>query len=206
MNKTCILFHPCILAKPEVLDLDNAPSSPLFQTNPVELKAAAKKQSESKPYLFFKEKSPLRISHKQTKPFELTFSVKGLQPIKMRWTKDDRELLIGTRYKTFDSGRRLVVDPPFTPEDSGTYSVSACNSIGCTVRGVQVLIYGKKIAYYSAQKSVVPLWLCIYWLSHSLLFGIQFMVFRYSFFGTIPSFFNQLLYSLLLIRSTWNLQ
>ena len=172
MNKTCILFHPCVLAKPEALDLDNAPSSPLSQKNPVELKTAAKKLSESKPHLFFKEKSPLRISHKETKPFELTFSVKGLQPIKMRWTKDDRELLIGTRYKTFDSGRRLVVDPPFTPEDSGTYSVSACNSIGCTVRGVQVLIYGKKTAYYSAQKSVVPLWLHLLIIPSTTLWNI----------------------------------
>ena len=31
-------------------------------------------------------------------------------------------------------------------------------------------------------------------------------VFRYSFFGTIPNFLNRLLDSLLLVRSTWNLQ
>ena len=33
-----------------------------------------------------------------------------------------------------------------------------------------------------------------------------FKVFRYSFFGTIPNFLNRLLDSLLLVRSTWNLQ
>ena len=33
-----------------------------------------------------------------------------------------------------------------------------------------------------------------------------FKVFRYSFLGTIPNFLNRLLDSLLLVRSTWNLQ
>jgi len=35
---------------------------------------------------------------------------------------------------------------------------------------------------------------------------MSFKVFRYSFFGTIPNFKNRLLDSLLLVRSTWNLQ
>ena len=104
---------------------------------------AAKKLSESKPYLYFKEKSPLRMHVKDTTPIDLSLSVKGLQPIKIQWKKDERELMIGSRYKTFDSDRRLLVDPPFTVEDSGTYSASACNSKGCAVRGVQVLFQGK---------------------------------------------------------------
>ena len=36
--------------------------------------------------------------------------------------------------------------------------------------------------------------------------SFRFKVFRYSFFGTIPNFLNRLLDSLLLVRSTWNLQ
>ena len=103
----------------------------------------AMKLAASKPYLFFKQKSPLRINMKNQNPFELTVSAKGLQPIKLQWKKDDHELMIGSRYKTYDSGRLMTVDPPFTMEDGGTYSVSACNSKGCTVKGVQVLFYGE---------------------------------------------------------------
>ena len=101
------------------------------------------KLAASKPYVFFKQKSPLRINMKNQKPFELSVSAKGLQPIKLQWKKDDHELMIGSRYKTYDSGRLMTVDPPFTMEDGGTYSVSACNSKGCTVKGVQVLFYGE---------------------------------------------------------------
>lgn len=110
-------------------------------------KTAAMKLIESKPYLYFKQKSPLRVHVNETKPLELSFSVKGLQPIKMQWKKDDRELMIGSRYKTFDRGRQLSVDPPFTEDDSGTYSVSACNSKGCAVKGVQVMFYGEYQAF-----------------------------------------------------------
>lgn len=106
---------------------------------------AAMKVSQSKPYLYFKQKSPLRKHISDTKPLELSFSVKGLQPIKMQWRKDDHDLMIGARYKTFDNGRQLLVDPPFTLDDSGTYSVSACNTKGCAVRGAQVLFYGESV-------------------------------------------------------------
>ena len=41
---------------------------------------------------------------------------------------------------------------------------------------------------------------------HSIAICRQIKVFRYSFFGTIPNFLNRLLDSLLLVRSTWNLQ
>ncbi|CAH3196013.1 unnamed protein product, partial [Porites evermanni] len=69
--------------------------------------------------------------------------------IKLQWKKDDHELMIGSRYKTYDSGRLMTVDPPFTMEDGGTYSVSACNSKGCTVKGVQVMFYGEFTALQS---------------------------------------------------------
>ena len=117
------------------------------EKRPVEGSAAVKLRA-SKPYIYFKQKSPLRLNVNQDQPFELSLSVKGLQPIKVQWKKDDRELMIGSRYKTFDkssfhSDLRLTVDPPFNMEDSGTYSVSACNSKGCAVKGVQVLFFGK---------------------------------------------------------------
>ena len=35
------------------------------------------------------------------------------------------------------------MDPPYTVDDSGTYGVSACNSKGCGVQGVQVMFHGK---------------------------------------------------------------
>ena len=105
--------------------------------------SAAMKLRASKPYLYFKQKSPLRFNVNQDRPFELSVSVKGLQPIKVQWKKDDQMLMIGSRYKTFDSGQRLSVDPPYSVEDSGTYSVSACNSKGCAVNGVQVLFHGE---------------------------------------------------------------
>ena len=107
------------------------------------VKTASMKLSGSKPYLYFKVKSPLRISMIAKKPFNLTVSVKGLQPIKLQWHKDLHVLVIGGKFKTFDNGRRLLVESPFTEEDSGTYSASACNTRGCEVRGVQVLFYSK---------------------------------------------------------------
>ena len=49
--------------------------------------------------------------------------------------------------------------------------------------------------YWSPRKAIV--YVCIWY---------GFKVFRYSFFGTIPSFLNRLLDSRLLVKSTWNLQ
>ena len=111
------------------------------------VETASMKLSGSKPYLYFKVKSPLRLSTTDEKPFNLSVSVKGLQPIKVQWQKDLHELVIGSRYKTFDNGRRLLVESPFTEEDSGTYSASACNTMGCVVRGVQVQFYRSKYTY-----------------------------------------------------------
>lgn len=113
------------------------------QKNNTVVETASMKLSGSKPYLYFKVKSPLRMSMADKKPFNLSVSVKGLQPIKIQWMKDQHELVIGSRYKTFDNGRRLLVESPFTEEDSGTYSASACNPKGCEVRGVQVMFYSK---------------------------------------------------------------
>lgn len=113
------------------------------QKNKTVVETASMKLSGSKPYLYFKVKSPLRMSMADKKPFNLSVSVKGLQPIKIQWMKDQHELVIGSRYKTFDNGRRLLVESPFTEEDSGTYSASACNPKGCEIRGVQVMFYSK---------------------------------------------------------------
>lgn len=107
------------------------------------VETAAMKLSGSKPYIYFKVKSPLRIPVTDKKPFNISVSVKGLQPIKIQWQKDQHELVIGSRYKSFDDDRRLLVESPFTEEDSGIYSASACNSKGCEVRGVQVMFYSK---------------------------------------------------------------
>ena len=104
---------------------------------------ATTKLSSSKPYIYFKVKSPLRLPVTDTKPFNISVSVEGLQPIVIQWRKDQHELVIGSRYKTFNDDRRLLVESPLTAEDSGTYSVSACNSKGCEVRGVQVIFYSK---------------------------------------------------------------
>ncbi|KAJ7378713.1 hypothetical protein OS493_021295 [Desmophyllum pertusum] len=101
------------------------------------------KLSGSRPYVYFKVKSPLRIPITTKNPFNVTLSVHGLQPIKIQWQKDQHELMIGSRYKTFENGRRLLVEPPYTVEDSGTYSASACNSKGCGARGFQVIFYGE---------------------------------------------------------------
>ena len=101
------------------------------------------KLAGSKPYLYFKVKSPVRVSVTDRKPFNLSVSVKGLQPIKIYWNKDLHELVIGSRYKTFDNNRRLIIESPFTEEDSGTYSAIACNTKGCEVRGVQVMFHSK---------------------------------------------------------------
>lgn len=100
---------------------------------------AAIKLTKSKPYVYFKQKSPVSKYLSDTKPLDLSFKAKGLQPIKIKWKKDNLELFIGSRYKTFDSGRQLLVQPPFTKLDTGTYGVSACNFKGCSVKGVQVL-------------------------------------------------------------------
>lgn len=124
--------------------------SPLFSAKPkavlknkMEVETASMKLSGSKPYLYFKVKSPVRVSVTDRKPFNLSVSVKGLQPIEIYWNKDLRELVIGSRYKTFDNNRRLIVESPFTEEDSGTYSAIACNTKGCEVRGVQVMFHCK---------------------------------------------------------------
>ena len=111
--------------------------------NKTVVETASMKLSGSKPYLYFKVKSPLRVSMTDIKPFNLSVSVKGLQPIKIHWNKDLHELVIGSRYKTFDNDRRLLVESPFTEEDSGAYSAIACNTRGCEVRGVQVMFYSK---------------------------------------------------------------
>ena len=114
-----------------------------IQMNKTVVETASMKLSGSKPYLYFKVKSPLRVSVTDIKPFNLSVSVKGLQPIKIHWNKDLHELVIGSRYKTFDNDRRLLVLSPFTEEDSGTYSAIACNTRGCEVRGVQVMFHSK---------------------------------------------------------------
>lgn len=113
------------------------------QKNKTVVETAATKLSGSKPYIYFKVKSPLRLPVTDTKPFNISVSVKGLQPITIQWRKDQHELVIGSRYKTFNDDRRLLVESPLTVEDSGTYSASACNSKGCEVRGVQVIFYSK---------------------------------------------------------------
>ena len=136
MNNWFVILFP--VAEPVVVDFENEKSADSPQEETVAMKLAA-----SKPYLYFKQKSPLRINVKKQNPFELSVSAKGLQPIKLQWKKDDHELMIGSRYKTYDSSRLMTVDPPFTMEDGGTYSVSACNSKGCAVKGVQVLFYGE---------------------------------------------------------------
>lgn len=114
------------------------------EINRTVVETAAVKLSGSKPYIYFKVKSPLRIPVTDKKPFNISVFVKGLQPIKIQWQKDQHELVIGSRYKTFeDDDRRLLVESPFTEEDSGIYSASACNSKGCEVRGVQVMFNSK---------------------------------------------------------------
>ncbi|KAL9982031.1 hypothetical protein ACROYT_G010817 [Oculina patagonica] len=125
-----------IVPKPRPLD------GTVQEINRTVLETAAVKLSGSKPYIYFKVKSPLRIPVTDKKPFNISVFVKGLQPIKIQWQKDQHELVIGSRYKTFeDDDRRLLVESPFTEEDSGIYSASACNSKGCEVRGVQVMFY-----------------------------------------------------------------
>lgn len=107
---------------------------------------AAMKLTKSKPYVYFKQKSPISKYLSDTKPLDLSFKAKGLQPIKIQWKKDNLELMIGSRYKTFDSGRQLLVQAPFTKLDTGTYGVSACNFKGCSVKGVQVLFRGRLLS------------------------------------------------------------
>ena len=140
--KFCIYF--CFLAKPKPLD-DTAQKNKTVHV----VETATMKLSGSKPYIYFKVKSPLRIPMTDKKPFNISVSVKGLQPIKIQWEKDQHELVIGSRYKTFDDDRRLLVESPFTAEDSGTYSASACNAKGCEVKGVQVMFYSKYEAFYA---------------------------------------------------------
>ena len=111
--------------------------------NGSEVETVTMKLSGSKPYIYFQVKSPLRLPATEKRPFNLSVSVKGLQPITIQWQKDQQELVIGSRYKTFDDARRLLVESPFTVNDTGTYSASACNSKGCEVRGVQVMFYSK---------------------------------------------------------------
>ena len=130
-------LSPLFSAKPKPLE-DNA-----VQKNKTVVETASMKLSGSKPYVYFKVKSPVHISMTTKKPFNLSVSVKGLQPIKIHWHKDLYQLVIGSRYKTFDDSRRLLVEPPFTEEDSGIYSAAACNTKGCEVRGVQVMFYSK---------------------------------------------------------------
>ena len=107
---------------------------------------AAMKLRQSRPYVYFKQKSPIRKYLSDARPLDLSFKVKGLQPIKIQWRKDNLELMIGSRYKTFDNGRQLLVQPPFTKQDTGTYGISACNFKGCSVKGVQVLFHGRFVS------------------------------------------------------------
>ena len=139
---------------------------------------AAMKLSGSRPYVYFKVKSPLRIPITTKNPFNVTLSVHGLQPIKIQWQKDQHELMIGSRYKTFENGRRLLVEPPYTVEDSGTYSASACNSKGCGARGFQVIFYGKYQSYGrrigltvtgSSGPGSSPGWVCVMFSGKTLL-------------------------------------
>ena len=102
------------------------------------------KLNGSKPYIYFNKKSPVLISNLEKKPFKLKATVKGLRPLKMIWMKDERNLNTSRKFKTLVNDDQLVMEPPFVEEHSGTYSVMACNSQGCHVRGIQVLFYGKR--------------------------------------------------------------
>ena len=104
----------------------------------------ATKLNGSKPYIYFDVKSPLHVSILEKKPFNLTATIKGLQPFTVRWKRDELDLVPGMRLKTFNNNRRLFMEPPYVESDSGTYSAVACNSQGCQIRGIQVLFYGKR--------------------------------------------------------------
>lgn len=134
-----MIFHFLALPQPQQGSQPEEDETPQGET-------AAMKLAKSKPYVYFKQKSPVSKYLSDTKPLDLSFKAKGLQPIKIKWKKDNLELFIGSRYKTFDSGRQLLVQPPFTKLDTGTYGVSACNVKGCSVKGVQVLFRGRLLS------------------------------------------------------------
>lgn len=134
-----MIFHFLALPQPQQGSQPEEDETPQGET-------AAIKLTKSKPYVYFKQKSPVSKYLSDTKPLDLSFKAKGLQPIKIKWKKDNLELFIGSRYKTFDSGRQLLVQPPFTKLDTGTYGVSACNFKGCSVKGVQVLFRGRLLS------------------------------------------------------------
>jgi len=70
------------------------------------------------------------------------------------------------------------------------------------------LKFGENVASNLTPKLSPNYIFCVYFKEREGVFSqtSKFKVFRYSFFGTIPNFLNRLLDSLLLVRSTWNLQ
>ena len=58
---------------------------------------------QRRPYVYFKQKSSIRKYLSDAKPLDLSFKVKGLQPIKIQWREDSLELTIGSRYQTIST-------------------------------------------------------------------------------------------------------
>ena len=56
--------------------------------------------------------------------------------------RDNKEIKEDLGIKGSDTA--LIVLPPFYTNHSGNYELKACNSQGCTLRGLQIIFYGKK--------------------------------------------------------------
>lgn len=94
---------------------------------------------KSRPFIEFNMKSPVSLPVQE---FRIKLKISGMRPIAFKWMKDTADIVAGGRLKIADQGRQLVLDPPFTRDDSGMYDVLACNSVGCTIRGIQVIFNG----------------------------------------------------------------
>ncbi|XP_048586976.1 uncharacterized protein LOC116613702 isoform X1 [Nematostella vectensis] len=98
----------------------------------------------SKPFVIVRNKSPIRVSIGRETKTRITVAFKGQEPMTKQWMKDGSWLSFGPKVNASKDRTQLVLQPPYSYADGGSYEVKACNKNGCTVRGVHIYIYESK--------------------------------------------------------------
>ncbi|EDO41909.1 predicted protein [Nematostella vectensis] len=106
--------------------------------------AADKIPPGSKPYIKFKTPPLITIPIQSPNLTVIGIEVKGLRPVQVRWLKGDMEVDGQQRRFYINEAMDLVLSPPYSLSDSGSYEVMACNLVACTMRGIQVYIQKSK--------------------------------------------------------------
>ena len=99
---------------------------------------------ESEPLIYFNLQSPVCLPVTLSDTLTLKPTVLGRQPVVLNWFKDSEVVTQSARLRVSGSNdQQLELYPPFGTDDSGSYEIKACNSMGCKSRGVQLFFYSK---------------------------------------------------------------